>query len=92
MVLRPSSLNFFGMIGPTGKDFGQFTYHLDEVILSPREYIDIEFNFTGVETKGNKPNMDVQAIEQDGHGNQLDLSLRNLKEPEYTDEEKAMGV
>ena len=78
-VLRPASLNYYGLLGPTGKNYGQFIYHLPEVLLEAREYIDLEFNLTGATLKEmGGPSIDVQAIEADGRGDQLDISLREI--------------
>jgi hypothetical protein len=80
-IIRPASLNYFGLLGPPGRaqGFGQFVYHLPEVILDAREFIDLEFNLTGANLKEQGgPSVDVQAIETDGHGDQLDISLREL--------------
>ena len=45
-VLRPSSLNYFGLLGPLGKDFGQLSFVLEEVMLGAREFIDLEFRLS----------------------------------------------
>ena len=78
-LLRPASMNYFGLLGPTGQNFGQFTYHIPEVLLAPREFLDLEFNLTGkaLHDEG-APSVDVQAIETDGAGDQLDISLREI--------------
>lgn len=80
-ALRPSSLNYYGLLGPEGKDFGQVTYHLSEVLLAPREFIDLMFNISSpsLNSEG-APAVDVQAIESDGLGDQLDISLREIDE------------
>lgn len=77
-LIRPGSLNYFGLLGPSGKGFGQATYRLPELLLQPREYFDLYFNVSGSTADGGAPAIDVQAIESDGKGQQLDLSLREL--------------
>ena len=82
-IIRPASLNYFGYLGPPGRaqGFGQFVYHIPEVILEAREFIDLEFNLTGATLKEQGgPSVDVQAIETDGHGDQIDISLRELEQ------------
>jgi len=65
------------MLGPTGKDFGQFTYLLNDVYLQPREFIDLTFNIS-TEQESVRASIDVQAIEEDNKGDQLDISLREI--------------
>lgn len=76
-ILRPDSLNYYGLLGPNGKGFGQFTYQLDEVILDAREFIDLTFNLSSSDS-GFAASIDVQAIETDNKGDQLDISLREF--------------
>lgn len=80
-LLRPASLNYFGLLGPSGAGFGQVTYQLPELLLQPREYFDLHFNVSGQGSAGEgAPAVDVQGLESDGKGDQLDLSLRELDE------------
>jgi hypothetical protein len=76
-ILRPASLNYFGLLGPEGKNFGQLSYVIEEVILDAREFIDLEFNLS-IGNSGYEAAIDVQAIEMDNKGDQLDVSLREI--------------
>jgi hypothetical protein len=66
--LRPDSLNYFGLLGPSGDNFGQLVYLLNEILLEPKGFIDLEFTLAGgVDKDGNNgPIVDVQALETDG--------------------------
>jgi len=65
--LRPSSLNYFGLLGPTGENFGQLVHLLNDVMLEPKAFIDLEFSLAGGIDKDNGgPTVDVQALESDG--------------------------
>lgn len=78
-VLRPPSLNYFGLLGPTGTGFGQLVYLVPEVLLEPRDWLDLELVLSGSQKDdGRGPTVDVQAIEMDGEGEQLDISLTEL--------------
>ena len=78
-VLRPPSLNYFGLLGPTGTGFGQLVYLVPEVLLEPRDWLDLELVLSGSQKDdGRGPTVDVQAIETDGQGDQLDISLTEL--------------
>jgi len=88
-ITRPASLNYFGLLGPQGKGFGQFVYHLPEVILDAREFIDLEFNLTGhngVIGPGGTA-IDIQATELDGRGDQLDIAFREITVEETLDKD-----
>jgi hypothetical protein len=67
------SLNYFGMIGPEGKDYGQYVHLIKDLELKPRERQTIEFFLT--KSKGMTPNIDIQAIETSGDSEQIDLSI-----------------
>ena len=60
---RPTSLNFFGLLGPTGENFGQLVHVLHGVHLGPEEEIDFELLMSG--TGSEQPHMDIQALESD---------------------------
>lgn len=84
-ALRPASLNYFGLLGPEGKGFGQATHHIAEILLQPRQFVDYMFNISSPSLNAlGAPAVDVQAIEADGHGDQLDISLREIVEEELS--------
>lgn len=41
--LMPISLNYFGLLGPSGDKFGQLTQLVNNLELEPRDYKDFEF-------------------------------------------------
>jgi len=78
-ALRPTSLNYLGLLGVGGKDFGQLVHLVHDVALNAREHLDLEFVLSGESDQhGPGPTVDVQAIEIDGEGEQLDISLVEL--------------
>jgi len=86
--LRPPSLNYFGLLGPSGAGFGQLVYLLPEVLLEPRDWLDLELILSGpAQGTGRGPTVDVQAIETDGASEQLDISLTELPKVEAGKEE-----
>ena len=90
----PTSLNYFGLLGPSGDKFGQHTQVVDNLELEPRDYKDFEFILStdSKNSKGLSPHIDVQAIEMDGKGNQLDISLTELpKELDNSNSDKSKG-
>jgi len=69
-AIRPPSLNYLGILGVNGKNFGQLVYLIHDVILGPREHLDLEFILAGEKDQlTHGPTVDVQAIELDGEGN-----------------------
>ena len=72
----PSSLNYLGLLGPKGTDFGQFVFHQEDFQLEARQYMDFFFKLAGDGASSRDgPAIDVQVIETDGEGEQLDISL-----------------
>jgi hypothetical protein len=68
-ALRPTSLNYLGLLGVHGKDFGQFVHLVHDVALGAREHIDLEFILSAEKDRdGRGASVDVQAIEIDGEG------------------------
>jgi len=57
-ALRPASLNYFGLLGPEGKDFGQIIYYLSDVLLLPDQHLDLSFNVSSDPGEG-APHVDV---------------------------------
>lgn len=56
------------------------TFHLPEVLLEPRQFVDFLFNVSSPSLQSaGAPSVDVQAIETDGQGDQIDISLRQLE-------------
>ena len=72
---HPPSLNYYGLLGPKGDNFGSMTYLTSGISLGPREHIEYEFHLAGSEEEGFGPTIDVQVLESDGLGDQLDISL-----------------
>lgn len=87
---RPGSLNYFGLLGPSGKNFGQLVHVIDNILLHKLEHVDLEFSLAGAgdpERKG--PTIDVQVVGVDGGGEQLDLSLNEIPKPaEHSESEE----
>jgi len=59
-ALRPTSLNYLGLLGINGKDFGQLVHLVHDVALGAREHIDLEFMLSGEK-------------DQDGQGASVDV-------------------
>lgn len=75
-VLQPTSLNLLGMLGPLGENFGQFVHLVPQTLLGPQEHIDLEFTLAApADGETGSPFLDVQVVNADGHGEQLDLRL-----------------
>lgn len=87
---RPTSLNFFGLLGPTGENFGQLVHVLHGVHLGPEEEIDFELLMSG--TGSEQPHMDIQALESDGNQGSLDLSLEEIPKPAEVDPDEKKPV
>ena len=73
---RPVSLNYFGLLGPTGENFGQYVQALHGLNLGPEEEISFEFILSGA--KNDQPHMDIQALEADGSQGSLDLRIEDI--------------
>jgi len=73
--MQPTSLNLFGLIGPSGENFGQFVHMIPQTVLGPQERIELEFTLAAGSSDSKSPFIDVQAIDADGRGEQLDLRL-----------------
>ena len=41
--IMPATLNYYGMLGPEGKDFGQVVYYCEQCILENLEYKTMDF-------------------------------------------------
>lgn len=74
-------------------------YHVPDVLLEPREFIVLEFSVAGAQHgDAAPPTVDVQAIETDGQGDQLDLRLIEVPKeepasaPKEGEEEKPVNV
>jgi hypothetical protein len=75
-VMQPASLNLLGLLGPKGDNFGQLVYLVPQTILGPQEHIELEFTLAArSDSQSGSPFLDVQAIDADGRGEQLDLRL-----------------
>lgn len=46
-ALRPASLNYLGLLGIEGRNFGQLVHLFTDVTLGAREYLDLEFVLAG---------------------------------------------
>lgn len=56
MTLKPSSLNYYSLLGPEGSGYGQFTYVLDDLILLPRQFVQIVYKLSKSQ---DKPHIDI---------------------------------
>ena len=75
-VMQPTSLNLLGLAGPSGENFGQLVQLIPQTVLGPQERIELEFTLAaGAGSESKSPFLDVQAIDADGRGEQLDLRL-----------------
>lgn len=68
-------MNYYGLLGPKGDKFGSLTYLVNEISLGPREHVEFEFHLAGSDEESKGPTIDVQVLESDGFGDQLDISL-----------------
>ena len=72
-------MNYFGLLGVNGENFGQLVHLLHDIVLEAREHLDLEFTLAGPQAaEGQGPAVDVQVVETDGQGDQLDISLTEL--------------
>lgn len=88
--IRPTTLNYLGQLGPSGENFGSFVHILRDVEIVGAEVVELGFLLAGASGKrGEGPAIDVQVVEIDGDGDQLDLSLIKVPkekaptEPDY---------
>lgn len=76
-LMQPTSLNYLGLLGINGTDFGQLVYHMSDIVLAPKEAMDLYFNIT--KTSDYMPSIDVQAIEYDGKSDMIGLSMDDVE-------------
>ena len=58
--IRPTSLNYFGLLGPRGENFGSFVYILRDVEIIGAEIVELGFLLAGGSgKKGEGPSVDV---------------------------------
>jgi hypothetical protein len=43
MQIRPTTLNYLGMLGPEGKDFGSFVHIMKDVNIDGSEKVELSF-------------------------------------------------
>jgi len=88
-VMTPASLNLLGLLGPKGENFGQLVHLIPQTVLGPQEHIELEFTLAApADSKRRSPFIDVQVIDADGRGEQLDLRLAEVtKKKEKVDTE-----
>jgi len=85
-AIRPSSLNYLGLLGVQGENFGQLVHIVNDVVLDAREHMDLEFTLAGPQTtEGKVPVIDVQVVDINGQGDQLDISMTELPKAEAED-------
>lgn len=78
-VMAPASLNLLGLLGPKGENFGQLAHLIPQTVLGPQEQIELEFTLAApADSKSKSPFIDVQVIDADGRGEQLDLRLAEV--------------
>lgn len=68
-----NSLNLLGILGVHGKNFGQSVQMIPTIHLTAQETI--EFSFTLGESDNLNPFLDIQVIDADSKGDQLDIRL-----------------
>ena len=79
-----NSLNLFGLLGPEGRNFGQMLTVIPMTKLQPQETV--EFTFTlSEESDDSHPFLDIQIIDADGKGDQLDIKLYEVNRVNITD-------
>ena len=76
--LRPVSLNYFGLLGPRGENFGQLIHLVKNIKLEPRRHLDLEFVLANVDEGAQGPLIDVQVVEAGEESGELDVSLKEL--------------
>jgi hypothetical protein len=60
MQIRPTTLNYYGMLGPEGKDFGSFVHIMRDVDIDGSEEVELNFMLQGASPKNeNGPSIDV---------------------------------
>lgn len=72
-VMVANSLNLLGILGVHGNNFGQSVQMIPTFKLTPEETV--EFSFFLGESNNLDPFMDVQVIDADSKGDQLDIKL-----------------
>lgn len=86
-VMIANSLNLLGLLGVKGSNFGQMLNVVPLTMLQPLETI--EFSFTLGESEELNPFLDIQIIDADGKGDQLDIKLYEVHYHNHTEEAAA---
>ena len=63
----PETLNMLGMLGPTGKGYGQFIYLIPDIDFGPGQRLELMYEHKGT--------IDAQVVDERGHGNLLSVAI-----------------
>lgn len=72
--MRPKSLNFLGLLSPSGNNYGQVIHFIKKVVLQPQKFLDFEFTVNGKDDY-HSPKLDAQVLDSRGKGELIDISI-----------------
>jgi len=81
----PASLNYFGLLGPTGENFGQMIYFCQDCVIEEAFYKTIEFEISDALSSTKDINFDVVVTSED---NSVDVKFEEV--PSSSGPEKRM--